>query len=106
MLRLTMPITAAEFVTRFPEFEAVEATLIETKLADAQAAIDLGAFASADLHAIAVYYYGAHLLALSPFGLQLQLRSDDARTVYGDHFARRILPLIRRRGQISGGGLP
>lgn len=100
-----MAVTAAEFKVRFKEFAQVADEDIDPKLADAQAFTDEAAFGTADLHDRAVYYYAAHLLAISPFGQQLQLVSDNGKTVYGEHYFNRILPLIGRRGQISGGGL-
>jgi len=98
-------VTAAELKVRFPEFADAGDALINAKLADAQAFLDEGAFGVTDLYERAVYYKAAHLLAISPFGAQLQLISDDGRTTYGDFYQNNLLPLIRRRMHISGGGL-
>lgn len=100
-----MAVSAAEFQNRFTEFSEVDTTVIDAKLADAQAILDEAAWGTTDLYERAVYYYCAHLLAISPFGKQLQLASDDGRTVYGDFYQDKLLPLIRRRMQVSGGGL-
>jgi len=101
-----MAVTAAEFKIRFSEFSQVADTDIDPKLADAQAFLDEGAWGSTDLYERAVFYYAAHLLAISPYGQQLQLVNDGGKTVYGELYRNQLLPLIRRRGQISGGGLP
>ena len=65
--------------------------------------LDVDAFGGTDLYERAVCYRAAHLLCISPFGTQLKLRSDDGRTTYGDFFDRHVLPLIARRGLVSGG---
>ena len=101
-----MAVTPAEFKVRFSEFSEVADADISPKLADASAFLDEGAWGTTDLYERAVYYYAAHLLAISPYGQQLQLVNDNGSTVYGEQFFVRMLPLIRRRGQISGGGLP
>ena len=101
-----MAVTAAEFKVRFSEFSEVADTDIDPKLADAQAFLDEAAWGTADLYERAIYYYTAHLLAISPYGQQLQLINDGGKTVYGEQFFTRLLPLIQRRGQITGGGLP
>jgi hypothetical protein len=96
-------IDSATLKARFPEFDDADDTLTDAKLDDAQAVLSRDAFVSADLHERAVFYLAAHLLGISPFGTQLQLRNDDGRTTYGDYFDAHILPLIARRGLISGG---
>jgi len=100
-----MAVTAAEFKVRFSEFSEVASTDIDPKLADAQAFLDEAAWGTTDLYERATYYYTAHLLAISPYGQQLQLVNENGRTVYGDFYFNRLLPLIGRRGQVSGGGL-
>lgn len=100
-----MAVTAAEFKVRFKEFSDVDDADITPKLDDAQAFLDEKAFGTTDRYERAVYYRAAHLLAISPYGKQLQLTNEDGRTVYGDFYDQKILPLIHRRGQISGGGL-
>jgi hypothetical protein len=98
-------VTYDSFILSFPEFSEVDQTYIEAKIGEASALNDSSAWGSDLIGNIAVLYYAAHLLCISPYGKQMQLLNDDGHSTYGDHFERRILPLIRRRGQISGGGL-
>lgn len=100
-----MAVTAAEFKVRFSEFSEVASTDIDPKLADAKAFLDEAAWGTTDRYERAVYYLAAHLLAISPYGQQLQLVNDSGKTVYGEFYYTHLLPMIGRRGQISGGGL-
>jgi hypothetical protein len=91
----------AEFIVDFPEFANISQVYIEVKLAEAEAMLDELAFGEAvgnALYNIAVGYKAAHLLALSPYGQQLQLTSDDGSSVYMVAFEQNILPLVARRG--------
>lgn len=91
----------AEFILDFPEFANIGQALIEVKLADAEAMLDELAFGEAAgnaLYNVAVGYKAAHLLALSPYGQQLQLTSDDGQSVYSKAYEQNILPLVARRG--------
>lgn len=93
----------AEFIADFPEFDQITQDYIEVKLAEAEAMLDALAFgedADNDLYNIAVGYKAAHLLALSPYGQQLQLTSDDGQSVYSKAFEQNLLPLVARRGMI------
>ena len=91
----------AEFVLDFPEFAQITQAYIEVKLAEAEAMLDWEAFGDVDsnaLYNIAVGYQAAHLLALSPYGQQLQLTSDDGSSVYSVALETQFLPLVARRG--------
>jgi hypothetical protein len=101
-----MAATYAEFIARYKEFAQVEQPVIEAKLADAQDFLDEAAFSSATLYDRAVYYYAAALLADTAFGSQMGQDAGTSRNRYRDIYREQILPLIRRRGQITGGGLP
>lgn len=92
----------AEFIVDFPEFSEVTKAYLEVKLAEAAVLLDELAFGEADndLYNVAVGYMAAHLLAVSPFGKQLQLASDDGSSVYSKVFDRNILPLVARRGML------
>lgn len=93
----------AEFIVDFPEFDQVSQVYIEVKLAEAEAMLDALAFGKSpdnDLYNIAVGYQAAHLLALSPFGKQLQLTSDDGKSVYSVALETQFLPLVARRGML------
>lgn len=94
--------TASEFKTDFPEFDQLTDAYVQVKLDEAEAMLDELAFGEADnaLYNVAVGYRAAHLLALSPFGKQLQLVSDDGKSVYSQLFETEILPLVARRGMI------
>ena len=103
-----MAIDSATFKARFKVFDQVEDAITDEKLADAQAFLDEGAFAETDTYERAVYYYAAALLADDPYGTPMGLTTDiNAQEVnrYRKIFKEQILPLIHRRGQISGGGL-
>ena len=91
----------AEFILDFPEFSEITEAYIDVKLAEAEAMLDELAFGEAAgnaLYNVAVGYKTAHLLALSPYGQQLQLTSDDGSSVYSVSFDQNILPLVARRG--------
>lgn len=90
----------AEFILDFPEFAQIGQAYIEVKLAEAEAMLAEEAFGADGnaLYNVAVGYKAAHLLALSPFGQQLQLTSDDGKSVYSVAFEQNILPLVARRG--------
>jgi hypothetical protein len=94
--------TASEFKTDFPEFSELTDAYVNVKLGEAEAMLDEDAFGEADndLYNVAVGYKAAHLLALSPFGKQLQLTNDDGQSVYSKLFDAEILPLVARRGMI------
>jgi len=88
----------AEFIVDFPEFDQIAQAYIEVKLAEAEAMLDAEAFGAA-LYNIGVGYKAAHLLALSPYGQQLQLVNDQTgESVYSTAFTTQILPLCARRG--------
>ena len=98
-----MAVTSVSFKIAFPEFSEVSDTLVDAKIGESQRELDSGAFG--DIYDDAVSYLTAHKLAISPYGQQLQLVSDDGRTTYGDHYYGHLRYLSKRRGQISGGGL-
>lgn len=103
-----MAIDSTTFKARFKVFSEVEDAITDEKLADAQAFLDLEAFGSEDLYERAVFYYAAGLLADDPYGTPMGLTTDvNAQEInrYRKIFREQILPLIRRRGHISGGGL-
>lgn len=106
-LALTIPpllplivVDFSTFIQAFPEFDSpgVDQTYVETKIAEASAILDLEAYGSDPIHNLAVLYMTAHLLAISPYGLQMQLRSDDGSTTYGKFFNERLRFLVAKRG--------
>ena len=90
----------ASFIQAFPEFDQVDQTYIETKIAEASALLDEDAYGSDPIHNVAVLYMTAHLLAISPYGQQLQLVQDDGQTVYGRFFNERLRFLVAKRGML------
>lgn len=92
----------AEFIVDFPEFASITQAYIEVKLAEAEAMLDELAFGESGnaLYNVAVGYKAAHLLALSPYGQQLQLLSDDGQSVYSKAYETQCLPLVARRGML------
>ena len=91
--------TATAFKVSFPEFDQVSDTLVDAKIAEAVVLLSEDAFSEA-LHTLAVSYRAAHLLAISPYGTQLQLSSDDGVTTYSKFFKEYILPRVARRGAV------
>lgn len=89
----------ASFIAAFPEFDQIDQTYIETKIGEASAMLDVLAFGDV-LHNIAVLYRTAHLLAISPYGKQMQLVSDDGKTTYGQAYNELLEPLVGRRGML------
>ena len=87
----------AEFIIDFPEFLEIDQAYIEVKLAEAAVLLEEEAFGE-DLYNIAVGYKAAHLLTVSPYGLQNQLTSDDGDTTYNKVYKTEILPRIAHRG--------
>lgn len=92
----------AEFILDFPEFASITEAYAQVKLDEAVAMLDELAFGVTGnaLYNIAVGYQAAHLLALSPYGQQLQLTSDDGRSVYSKALDTQFLPLVARRGML------
>lgn len=96
-----MALTVSTFTTRYPEFATADAGLVQSCLDDAVA--ELGGATNAPtvwgtVYDRAVGLRAAHFLALSPFGLGLQLgvrrqpdrndTSDTGSTVYEEQFLR------------------
>lgn len=93
-------ITAAEFLVGFPEFSAAGTPLVEAKLADADATTSVDAFAPA-VRDRRVALVAARLLALSPFGRDMKLVSDDGATVYDDTIRRMDQCAVFGRGRVA-----
>jgi hypothetical protein len=103
-----MAVTYAEFIVRYKEFELVEQTVIDAKIGDAEAMLDVAAWGTEDLYDRAVYCRAASFLLDSAFGVPMGA-TDSVSTQenrYRVMFRKEFLPLILRRGHISGGGLP
>lgn len=105
-----MAVTSAEFIVRFQEFASVETEspgYITTRLDDAESFLDEAAFGSTDRYERAVYYYAAALMVDTPYGTPMGLTESPSgkSNRYRDYYNEKILPLILRRGQITGGGL-
>lgn len=88
-------MTAAAFVVQFPEFEDVDATLLNAMLAAALLEIDVDVWgAKADQGQA---YLAAHKLALSPFGNNAKMVVNGigaglhGNTTYGTHYDSLVL---------------
>src|SRR5689334_13742386 len=88
-----MAVTVPSFKLAYPEFDLDEGTdvdatqnaLITAKLAAAEAQVDRSVYSSSALADEAVMSTAAHLLALSPSGINARLVKDkkgDPRTLY------------------------
>lgn len=87
-----MPLTLAEFVDRFPEFADAPPGLVQAKLDEADRRTPPRVWGVAPARD-AQGYLAAHLLAISPFGRDARLVSDDGATTYGTERARMELEL-------------
>lgn len=81
-----MAASAATFLVRFPEFARADADLVEAKLEEAARRVDASVWgAKAD---DGTYYLAAHLLAVSPFGMNARLASDRGSSTYLEEYRR------------------
>jgi hypothetical protein len=102
-------VTAASFKARFEEFAEAGDALIDGCLDDARA--QLGETIWGSLYDQAVSLRAAHMLALSPFGLGLQIgvrrnpersdTSDVGSTVYEEQYLR-LCRKVAVGGSVSG----
>lgn len=89
--------TYSQFISDNPEFAAASASVVvQAKLAASERMLDEEAFG--DMYYDAVTNYAAHLICISPYGLQMQLTSDNGETTYYKFFKEQILPRTARRG--------
>lgn len=97
MARLNPAATLAEFRIRFPEFgdgtRGASDTLVERMLVTADNLNDPDTWGDSKYDA--VYYKAAHLVALSPYGADMRLKSDNGQTVYGAEYNRLLQTLTR-----------
>ncbi len=77
---------AASFKVRWPEFIPTADAVVTATLADAVLRVDDRLFG--DSTDAAVGLLTAHLLAISPFGQQNRMVSDDGDTTYNREFKR------------------
>lgn len=76
-------MTQDDFLAAFPEFRAAGA-MIPTKLAEATRRVDSSIYG--DRTEDAIGYLAAHLLAMSPFGVNLRKEDDKTKSSYLDSF--------------------
>ena len=88
-----MAVSVAAFLTRFPEFESTERSLIEAKLAEAAVFVDgdvwnVGADPTTGLTIadLGQGYKAASLLARTAFGRAARMVSKEGRSTYDDTF--------------------
>lgn len=82
-----MAVDYAAFIASFPELASAGQTLIEAKIAEAELRVGGVAYwINESTRDLGVLYRAAHLLALSPYGMQAKLVSKEGKTTYGAHF--------------------
>lgn len=77
-------MTAEKFLTQFPEFKGVELDLVQAHLDAAALEIDVDIWGLKADQGQA--YLAAHKMALSPYGQNARLSTDDGRTTYFTHY--------------------
>ena len=92
----------ASFIAAFPEFDStgIQQTYVETKIAEATSLLEADQHGADPIYNLAILYMTAHLLAISPYGQQLQLVNEDGSTVYGKFFNERLRVLVTQRGML------
>lgn len=91
-----MAVNRNDFLARFPEFEPASRPMINASIAEAVRGVDATIFG--DKTDDAVRWLAAHLLAISPFGMQARLVSKEGASTYGERFAmltRSVTPGFR-----------
>jgi len=91
-----MTLTAASFKRRFAEFDETSDELVELALSEAENITDERVFG--DTYKQAVWLQAAHILSISPGGMQARLEAKDGSTTYSA--ARKEL-----EGRCAGGGI-
>lgn len=84
------------FLARFREFEPAPRAMVEESIEEATRNVDSSVWR--DKTQDGIRWKTAHLLAISPFGQQARLVSNDGSTTYGKHFealARSVTPGFR-----------
>lgn len=75
-----MPVSAADFVARFPEFTGAGTPLVERCIAEAERRTSDVVWG--DLRDDGVRYLAAHLLACSPNAKDMRIKSDPTDSIY------------------------
>lgn len=86
-----MAVTRADIKTAFPEFALTNGstdTLIDQKLASAEAQLDRTIFVDSTQADEAIKLLTAHLLALSPSGINARLATKDGKSIYWPEYRR------------------
>lgn len=93
-----MAVDYATFVAEFSEYDQLDQTLVETKIADAQLLQSETAWG--DLYDLAVKYTAADLLAKTPEGFQMALRTTKGGTIYEATYKMWVRARNSRRGAV------
>lgn len=102
-----MAIDLVAFRQGYPEFVSTDDGLCTDRLALAELMNDQGAYGSEALYEAAVYCHAAGLVLESVYGSQMgQSEVPQGPNKYMRVYREQFLPRIRRRMQITGGGLP
>lgn len=75
-----MPVTAVDFVARFPEYTGAPTPLVERCIAEAERRTSAAVWG--DLEDDGVRYLAAHLLACSPNAKDMRIKSDPTGSIY------------------------
>ncbi len=101
MARFSPVLSLSEFRARFPEFgngtNGASDALVQSKLDAADALVHPETWG--DLARHGAYQKAAHLVALSPYGADMRLSSDNGQTIYGVEFDR-MLSTVPRGGVV------
>lgn len=88
-----MAVSVASFLTRFPEFESTERSLVEAKLAEAALYVDAVVWAAGTdpttgltMYDLGQGYKAADLLGRTAFGRAARMVNKEGRTTYLDTF--------------------
>lgn len=87
-----MAATYTQFIVEFPEFAAVDASLVTAKLNAAILEVDTSSCGT--LSDQITYYKTARKLAKMPSGNTSKLTEDDGRTVYDDELDRLVVEAV------------
>ena len=77
-----MALVASDIVATFPEFTKVDTALVTLKLAEAYRRTNSSVWDT--LQDDGAKWLCAHLLAVSPFGMNARMVNKDGTTVYGE----------------------
>jgi len=75
-----MAVTRASLIAEYPEFTNADTALVTTKISHAYKFVDETIFG--DQADLAVTLYACHLIAMSPYGMEMRLQDKNGETTY------------------------